>query len=121
MLVARTRFDSPAGGRSDRTRPHVSRCSRACRCPPCIGGRHRRGVPRVARRPLVVDDEAARQRLERRIAAHLVPGRVALAVTDNRYTMISVKREKGPLYRVRLHHMFLDADSPMVRSLASYI
>ena len=29
-------------------------------------------------------------------------------MTDNRYTMISVKREKG-LFRLRLHHMFLDA------------
>jgi hypothetical protein len=75
----------------------------------------------VARRPLPADDETARQRLERRIAAHLVPGRIALAVTDNRYTMISVKREKGFLYRVRLHHMFLSADSQVVRSLARYI
>jgi len=83
--------------------------------------RRRRGLPRVARRLPAVDDEAARQRLERRIAVHLIPGRVALAVTDNRYTMISVKREKGPLYRVRLHHMFLDADPTLVRTLANYI
>jgi hypothetical protein len=51
----------------------------------------------------------------------VLPGRVALAVTDNRYTMISVKREKGPLYRVRLHHMFLQAEIHIVRTLARYI
>ncbi|HJZ85198.1 MAG TPA: hypothetical protein VKN99_08525 [Polyangia bacterium] len=35
--------------------------------------------------------------------------------------MISVKREKGPLYRVRLHHMFLTAEASMVRTLARYV
>jgi hypothetical protein len=78
-------------------------------------------LPKVARRVASVDDELARQRLERRLAVHLPDGRIALAVTDNRYTMISVKREKGPLYRVRLHHMFLAAPSPVVRQLARYI
>ncbi len=63
--------------------------------------------------------ERARQRLERRIGAHL-PGRLALAVTDNRYTMISVKREKG-LYRLRLHHMFLEAEAEVVRALGRYV
>ncbi len=63
--------------------------------------------------------ERARQRLERRIGAHL-PGRLALAVTDNRYTMISVKREKG-FYRLRLHHMFLEADPNVVRALGRYV
>ena len=81
----------------------------------------KRGVPKVARRVAPLDDEQARQRLERRLASHLPEGRIALAVTDNRYTMISVKREKGPLYRVRLHHMFLAADSYLAEILARYI
>ena len=81
----------------------------------------KRGLPKLARRPAIVDDEVARQKLERRLSSHLIPGRVALAVTDNRYTMISVKREKGPLYRVRLHHMFLEADVPTVGALARYV
>ena len=60
---------------------------------------------------LGVPDEAARQRLEDLIAAHLRTGRLALAVTDNRYTMISVRRiSKEKRYEVRLHHMFADAD-----------
>src|SRR5437016_1556580 len=81
--------------------------------------RHR--PPKVVRRLPPVDDEQARQRLERQIAAHLGAGRLALAVTDNRHTMIAVKREKGLLYRVRLHHMFLDLAPPMVAYLARYI
>ena len=84
--------------------------------------RPRQAAPRLspARRP-AIDDEASRQRLERRIAAHLPAGRLALAVTDNRYTMISVRRDKGPLYRVRLHHMFLEAPPALTRALARYV
>lgn len=71
------------------------------------------------------DDEAARQLLERRIASHLPGGRLALAVTDNRYTMISVRRDTaargGPLYRVRIHYMFVDAPPFVTRALARYI
>jgi hypothetical protein len=77
--------------------------------------------PRLARRPSPELDGELRTRFERRIAPYLLPGRIALAVTDNRYTMVSVKREKGPLYRVRLHHMFLGAESRVVRALARYI
>jgi predicted metal-dependent hydrolase len=58
--------------------------------------------------------------LETRIAAHLPDGRLALALTDNRYTMISVKREKG-LFRLRLHHMFLEAAPEVVRALGEYV
>ena len=65
--------------------------------------------------------EEERERLEKRIAAHLPAGRLALALTDNRFTMISVKRERGPVYRVRLHHMFTEAPPPVARALALYI
>lgn len=68
---------------------------------------------------VVVDD--GRQSLEQRIAAHLGHGRLALGITDNRFTMISVRRERGPVYRVRLHHMFVDAPAPVTRALARYI
>lgn len=87
-----------------------------------------RGVPRVARlqpvstfeEPESADEETARKTLEHRIAAHVPEGRLALAVTDNRYTMISVKREKG-LFRLRLHHMFLGAEPEVVRALGRYV
>ncbi len=62
-------------------------------------------------------------RLERRIRAHLPKGSLSVTLTDNRYTMISVRREgrRGPRYSVRLHHMFSDADPAITRALARYI
>ncbi len=71
-----------------------------------------------------VEDERARKALEERISDAMLPhapeARLALAVTDNRFTMISVKREKG-LFRLRLHHMFLDASHDIVRALGRYV
>jgi hypothetical protein len=75
---------------------------------------------RATLQPSLIDEELARKDLERRIAQHVPEGRLALAVTDNRYTMISVKREKG-LFRLRLHHMFLDAAPDVVRALGRYV
>lgn len=76
----------------------------------------------------------AQDSLERRIRAHLSRGRVQVTLTDNRYTMISVRRlgardRGGALrtqggerrYEVRLHHMFADADPVITRALARYI
>lgn len=69
--------------------------------------------------PEVVD---AQDSLERRIRAHLSRGRVQVTLTDNRYTMISVRRiVKERRYEVRLHHMFADADPVITRALARYI
>lgn len=71
---------------------------------------------------LAGDDEleARRQQLEEQITAELPQGRLALAITDNRYTMISVKRDKG-LYRLRLHRMFLESGPEVVRALGRYV
>ncbi|HUS32461.1 MAG TPA: hypothetical protein VMZ53_28365 [Kofleriaceae bacterium] len=64
----------------------------------------------------------AQDSLERRIRAHLAKSRVAVTLTDNRYTMISVRRlAKEKRYEVRLHHMFADADPVITRALARYI
>jgi hypothetical protein len=61
--------------------------------------------------------------LTRRIRAHLPRGSLQVTLTDNRHTMISVRRDhtRGPRYRVRLHHMFADADPIVTRALARYI
>jgi hypothetical protein len=70
---------------------------------------------------------AAQDSLERRIRAHLVKGAVAVTLTDNRYTMISVRRVRARnqngqrRYEVRLHHMFAYADPVITRALAHYI
>jgi hypothetical protein len=64
----------------------------------------------------------AQDSLERRIRAHMTKGRVSVVLTDNRYTMISVRRvPKDKRYEVRLHHMFADADPVITRALARYI
>jgi len=70
----------------------------------------------------------AQDSLERRIRAHLSRGRVSVTLTDNRYTMISVRRvpvasagSGGRRFEVRLHHMFADADPVITRALAHYI
>ena len=88
---------------------------------------------RARRTPAVVPDEIAEAQdsLERRIRAHLARGRVQVTLTDNRYTMISVRRLAGKdagkderrsrRYEVRLHHMFADADPVITRALAHYI
>lgn len=69
----------------------------------------------------------AQDSLERRVRAHLTRGVVTVTLTDNRYTMISVRRiapkskAKDKRYEVRLHHMFADADPVIIRALAHYI
>jgi hypothetical protein len=79
--------------------------------------RKKRGGTETA--PEIVE---AQDSLERRIRAHLAKGRVAVTLTDNRYTMISVRRlSKEKRYEVRLHHMFADADPVITRALAHYI
>ncbi|MCS6915833.1 MAG: hypothetical protein RMK29_02855 [Myxococcales bacterium] len=77
--------------------------------------------PCVARPlPAGVADEASRRWLEQRLAAYVPGARLSVTVTDNRYTMISVKRDKG-LYRLRLHHMFLDAGPDIISALGRYV
>lgn len=64
----------------------------------------------------------AEAKLARRIRAHVSRGRIEVVLTDNRYTMISVRRHaKQRRYEVRLHHMFADADPVITRALGRYI
>ncbi|MGN6105853.1 MAG: hypothetical protein ACTHU0_12175 [Kofleriaceae bacterium] len=77
-------------------------------------------APHGATVPIEIAD--AQDSLERRIRAHLSRGRVSVTLTDNRYTMISVRRiAKERRYEVRLHLMFADADPVITRALARYI
>ena len=72
--------------------------------------------------PTPAEITEAQDSLERRIRAHLSKGRVQVTLTDNRYTMISVRRYlEEKRYEVRLHHMFADADPVITRALARYI
>jgi hypothetical protein len=64
----------------------------------------------------------AQTSLEHRIRAHVERAAVIVALTDNRYTMISVRRiPRERRYEVRLHIMFADADPVITRALAKYI
>jgi hypothetical protein len=69
---------------------------------------------------------AAQLTLERRLSAHLpglgARGDVRVTLTDNRYTMISVRRiKREQRFDVRLHLMFADADPVIVKALARYV
>ncbi len=76
-------------------------------------------VPLWAGSPQLLVHEGVRQTLERRLSANL-DERILLSITDNHRTIISSNR-RGGLLRVRLHHMFLDADGAILRSLALYL
>lgn len=81
---------------------------------------------RKGTQPTPAEITEAQESLERRIRAHLSKGRVQVTLTDNRYTMISVRRmargaRQEKRYEVRLHHMFADADPVITRALARYI
>jgi hypothetical protein len=84
--------------------------------------RRLRRDPEAAPGPELADAQSS---LERRVRAHLTRGTVKVTLTDNRYTMISVRRRGGSArdrqYDVRLHHMFADADPVITRALAHYI
>jgi len=86
------------------------------------GGKPRR--PRPLRRgdpdatvsiPRRGDPDAGRAALELRLAG-LLGEPVALSMTEKRHTMISSRRPRRGM-RVRLHHMFVDADVAAVRAL----
>jgi hypothetical protein len=52
----------------------------------------------------------------------MIAGSLQLTITDNRSVMISVQRDiKRQVYRVRLHHLFVDAPTAVLRILAHYI
>jgi len=50
----------------------------------------------------------------------LLKASASIIITDNSSSIISVKRQNHA-YTVRLHHMFLDADKPVLKALADYI
>ena len=89
--------------------------------------RRKREANRELRRPIETAlgrsiDQLEKQ-LSQRIRAHMTRGSLAVTLTDNRYTMISVRREPEeiPQYRVRLHHMFAESPPHISRALALYI
>lgn len=81
----------------------------------------------MARAPVAVNvaELAARSpqevRLEAAVSQFVPPGkRLRLQLTDNRYTMISVRRRLDG-YVVRAHRMFAAAEPRIVRAIARYV
>lgn len=68
-------------------------------------------------------DEATRERgrrdLQRRLRGYFDARGVRVVATDNRHTMLSIKRSKTT-WTLRLHHMFIGAPPAIVRAVARY-
>lgn len=59
--------------------------------------------------------------LKRLVSEHL-DGDLDVHVTDNRTVMLSVKRDaRHRRYRLRVHHIFVHAPTPIIESLARYV
>jgi hypothetical protein len=108
--------------------PYIDPCCGPSLQSEAVGASRAAGLVEALRRTKRTAPDAASEvadaqdSLERRIRAHLARGRVQVTLTDNRYTMISVRRiAKQRRYEVRLHHMFADADPVITRALAHYI
>jgi hypothetical protein len=89
----------------------------AIRIPERMGAQLRLVFPSAAPRLFV--HEGARQSLERRLRAAF-PGPVILSITDNRHSIITHRVKRGVLH-ARVHHMFLDAPTPVLDALVRYI
>lgn len=77
------------------------------------------GVGRGDRPGTTAAQRFTRQTLESVLREHLGEA-VSLVITDNERTMISTRRTPGHR-RVRLHHMFLDADVRTLAALGGYL
>ncbi|MDX2023173.1 MAG: hypothetical protein SF187_23265 [Deltaproteobacteria bacterium] len=115
------RVSPSAAGPGGRRRAVASHASAAAD----DASRLRRPAQRAPARQVRVAAEAPRVpeevKLEQQVASHMPPGKdLELKLTDNRYTMITVRRQADG-YGVRVHRMFAASDSRTVRHLARYI
>lgn len=107
------------GDKTTRKRAKIERVPAIPRAIPISDRFIQQELPFASRSPHVYVHEGARQHLVKKLTACL-KAPVLLMITDNRTRMFTARR-KGSLYRVRLHHMFLDANEAVIRALASYI
>lgn len=81
----------------------------------------KRAPAREVRASTEVTRPADELRLEQLVASLMPSGKnLDLRLTENRYTMITVRRQSGG-YGVRIHRMFAGSDQRTVRNLARYI
>ncbi len=76
-------------------------------------------VPRVWTTLSPADQDALREGLQTRLSAYLRKGRARVMLTDNLYSMVTIKRGDG-VTTFRVHHMFADAPAAVIRALAQY-
>jgi hypothetical protein len=95
-------------------RPQVAA---AIRIPERAEAQLRLVLPSAAPRLFV--HEGARQSLERKLRVAFA-GPLVLSITDNRHSIITHRVQRGTLH-VRVHHMFLDAPTPIVDALVRYV
>jgi predicted SprT family Zn-dependent metalloprotease len=107
------------GGKARASRARIERSPAIPRAIPISDGFIQQELPFASRSPHLYVHEGARQHLVSQLSGYLAAP-VVLQITDNRTRMFSV-RQKGRLFRVRVHHMFLDADDGILRALASFI
>jgi hypothetical protein len=73
--------------------------------------------------PAANDDETrgaeGAKALESQLRARVGPA-LALTITDNRRTMLSIRRAEG-VRHIRLHHMFVDAPEPVLDAVGRYL
>ena len=65
------------------------------------------------------EQEALRESVQTRLSAYLKRGRARVVLTDNLYSMVTIKRGDGVL-TFRIHHMFADAPASVLRAMARY-
>lgn len=63
--------------------------------------------------------ELGRRDLQRRLRAYFDAREVRVVATDNRHTMLSIKRSQTT-WSLRMHHMFIGAPPTVVRAVARY-
>ena len=66
-----------------------------------------------------LEREACRAELQSRLSAYLRNGAARVVLTDNVYSMVTIKRGDG-VSTFRVHHMFASAPARVVRALAQY-
>lgn len=89
-------------------------------------------IPKIAHSPksacfegfvkqLVLIDTTPKEvkRLTDGLSKHIPHEKLQLTITDNSYTIVSIQRKNG-LYRMRIHHMFLQASDEVIESLSKY-
>ena len=116
--VPAPRDPRPSGARAQRSSGVRASGAREPRDPGQAGLVGTQSPPRP-RAPQGAERVRKERELEQRLS-RLLSSEVVLHLTDNGRTMLSA-RDRGGVAHVRLHHMFMNADDGVLRSLARFL